>query len=157
MRSGYYHRDAFSLVSSLPPGGVDVTITSPPYGSMKDYGAKDQIGHGQTYEEYLDSVCRIFEGLLQKTKETGSLWIVADTFKHRSQLRLLPFDLAARLTNVGWKLQDVIIWNKTKTLPWSRQGQLRRTFEYILFFSKNRDFKYFVSRIKERRHKASLW
>ncbi len=149
MRSGYYHRDAESLVSSLPADSTDLTVTSPPYGSLKDYGAKNQIGHGQSYQEYLVALTRVFRLLHSKTKETGSLWVVADTFKERSQLRLLPFDLAARLKNIGWILQDVIIWNKTKTLPWSRRGQFRRTFEYVLFFTKSRDFKYFIARIKE--------
>lgn len=157
MRSGYYWRDALSLVSSLPKGSVDVTITSPPYGSMKDYGTKNQIGYGQSHEQYLDSLSRIFQVLFDKTRDTGSLWLIADTFKERSQLRLLPFELVVSLEGIGWKLQDLIIWNKTKTLPWSRQGQFRRTFEYILFFSKSRTFKYFVSRIKEPENLKEWW
>jgi len=116
---------------------------------MKDYGVKNQIGYGQSFSEYLEALSGIFGLLLEKTSDQGSLWVVADTFKERSELRLLPFELAARLGNLGWIMQDVIIWNKAKTLPWSRQGQFRRTFEYILFFTKSRDFSYFVSRIKE--------
>lgn len=148
-RSGYYHRDAASFVKSLPDDFVDVTITSPPYGSLKDYGSNKQIGHGQSYDEYLEALGEVFHAVQRKTKETGSLWIVADTFKQRSRMKLLPFDLISKLEGCGWHLKDIIIWNKTKTLPWSRRGQFRRIFEYLLFFTKSATFKYFISRIKE--------
>jgi len=116
---------------------------------MKDYGSAKQIGHGQSYDEYLKSISEVFRLVYEKTKPTGSLWIVADTFRERSALRLLPFDIATSLKQTGWNLKDVIIWNKTKTLPWSRRGQFRRTFEYILFFAKTERYKYFIDRIKE--------
>jgi DNA modification methylase len=137
------------MVSSLPDDAVDVTVTSPPYGAMKDYGVESQIGFGQPYEDYLDSLSKIFEPLLAKTKGTGSLWLVADSFKDKSKLRLFPFDIATRLVGIGWQLQDVIVWNKTKTLPWSRPGQFRRVFEYVFFFTKTSSFKYFINRVKE--------
>jgi DNA modification methylase len=149
IRSGYYHRDALSLVSSLPERSVDVTISSPPYGALKDYGHKDQIGYGQSYSDYLKSLSDIFTPAYAKTKDSGSLWLVLDTYKEQSQVRLLPFDLTERLRAIGWQLQDLIIWNKTKTLPWSRPGQFRRIFEYILFFTKAKKFKYFIDRVKE--------
>ena len=149
INGGYFCRDAASLISSLPEKSIDVTVTSPPYGALKNYGHKAQIGFGQTYPDYLKSLSDIFGLLYSKTKNSGSLWIVVDTFKERAQLRLLPFDLIQQLSNSGWQLQDIIIWNKSKTLPWSRPGQFRKIFEYILFFSKCPKFKYFINRIKE--------
>lgn len=157
LRSGYQRRDAASFINSLPLSCVDVTITSPPYGAMKDYGDKKQIGYGQSYEDYLMALSKTLGLLYAKTKVTGSLWVVVDTFKEKSQIRVLPFDLADRLKKFGWQLQDVIIWNKTKTLPWSRPGQFRRTFEYILFFAKNKGFKYFINRIKEPDNLKEWW
>ncbi|MGO9640471.1 MAG: DNA-methyltransferase [Candidatus Acidiferrales bacterium] len=148
-RSGYYHQEALSLVSSLPERSVDVTVSSPPYGALKNYGHKDQIGFGQAYPDYLKSLSDIFAELYAKTKDSGSLWLIVDTYKEKSQIRLLPFDLTERLRALGWQLQDLIIWNKAKTLPWSRSGQFRKIFEYILFFAKTKKFKYFIDRIKE--------
>ncbi len=129
---------------------IDVTITSPPYWNLKDYGVKTQIGFGQTYEEYLRDLEKVFRAVFSHTKETGSLWIISDTVKHRGQLRLLPFDLDRRLRRMGWTLQDIIIWNKDRTLPWSHQGKLRNIFEYITFYSKkgSRNFKYYLSRAR---------
>ena len=137
------------MLSSLKDSTVNVTITSPPYGAMKDYGSNQQVGFGQSYDEYLNSLVNIFAVLYRKTADTGSLWIVADTFKENSTLRLLPFELSSRLSGLGWLLKDIIVWNKTRTLPWSGRGQFRRIFEYILFFAKTKDFTYHVDRVKE--------
>lgn len=134
-----------------------MTITSPPYGALKDYGHKAQIGFGQAYPDYLKSLSEIFALLYSKTKETGSLWLVVDTFKEETQFRLLPFDMIQQLSNSGWQLQDIIIWNKSKTLPWSRPGQFRKIFEYILFFSKCPKFKYFINQIKEADDLKEWW
>src|SRR5690242_6451874 len=87
---------------------IDVTITSPPYWNVKDYGRAFQIGHGQTYERYLHDLAQVFQAVHSCTKPTGSLWVVSDTLKLDGELRLLPFDLANELKQVGWKLQDII-------------------------------------------------
>lgn len=143
--------DARNLGKLISSNMVDVTITSPPYGSLKNYGDfKGQIGYKQKYEEeYLTDLQNIFKDVFDVTKDTGSLWIVVNTFKEGGKFRLLPFDLTNRLEKVGWKLRDIIIWDKTKTLPWSRKGQLRSTFEYILFLTKTDKFKYYIQRIKK--------
>lgn len=62
---------------------------------------------------------------------------------------MLPFDLARRLTEIGWILQDIVIWNKDRTLPWSHRGKLRNMFEYITFYSKEREFNYHLGRVRE--------
>jgi len=70
MKSGYYLRDGASMLSSLSDSTVGVTITSPPYGAMKDYGSKQQIGWGRATDEYLRLV-NIFAVLHRKTADTG--------------------------------------------------------------------------------------
>ena len=141
MRKGFlnqYHiGDARSISEFFPSEEfVDVTITSPPYWNLKNYGSRQQVGFGQTYESYLDDLEQIFTSIYRVTKRTGSLWVVADTIKHKGELKLFPFDLADRLKKIGWIHHDIIIWNKDKSLPWSHRGKLRNIFEYILFFSK---------------------
>lgn len=148
---------------------VDVTITSPPYWNLKNYGSEGQIGYGQSYSEYLEDLRKVFSDVHKITKDTGSLWIVLDTFKKKKndrslngikngELVLLPFDVAEKVKASGWKLQDIFIWEKDKTLPWSRKGQLRNIFEYILFFTKTDDFKFYVDRIRISDHtKLKEW
>ncbi len=145
----YHIHDAREISRLLSKEGfVDVTITSPPYWNLKNYECENQIGHGQKYKAYLDDLESVFESIYNMTKDSGSLWIISDTFKRKGRVVLLPFDISARLEKVGWRLQDIIIWTKDKSLPWSHQGKLRNIFEYIMFFSKERKFKYRLSRVR---------
>lgn len=127
---------------------VTTTITSPPYYDMKDYGSDNQIGFGQLYEDYLDDLQLVFKNIYEITKDDGSLWIIIDTFKKDGQVIPLPFDLVTQLVKIGWLLQDIIIWKKDKTVPWSANGFVQRKFEYILFFSKSKQFKYYKDRVR---------
>ena len=54
-------------------------------------------------------------------------------------------------------MQDVIVWHKDKTLPWSHRGKLRNIFEYILFFSKGPRFKYYLSRVRDTEDIKEWW
>jgi DNA modification methylase len=154
----YYLRDARRIRETVHDKIVDVIITSPPYSNLKDYGFNRQIGYGQDYEsEYLADLQDVFGQCYAVTKDTGSLWVVLDTFKRGGTLCLLPFDVANRLGKIGWELFDIIIWNKTKGLPWSRKGQLRNVFEYILFFVKSNRFKYNLDRIKDPKDLKEWW
>ena len=137
-----YNKDARNILDTISPKiKITTTITSPPYFDMKDYDSENQVGYGQTYEEYLNDLKSIFEGVFQITEENGTLWIIIDTFKRNNQVVTLPFDLSNKLKEVGWLLQDVIIWKKDKTVPWSTNGFMQRKFEYILFFSKSVNYK----------------
>lgn len=158
LQNGYYVLDARNLKQIISGKKVDVIITSPPYGSLKDYGVENQIGYGQNYDtDYLNSLEEAFKKCLSVTKDSGSLWIVADTFKQNGDMKFLPFDLAKKLQNLGWNLRDIIIWNKRKTLPWSRKGQLRNIFEYILFFTKGLNFKYYIEHIRDPEELKEWW
>lgn len=127
---------------------IQTTISSPPYFDMKDYGEDNQIGFGQSYEDYLSDIKRVFEQVYDHTKDDGTLWIIIDTFKRDNSIVLLPFDLAAKLKESGWLLQDIIIWKKDKTVPWSNNGFTQRKFEYVLFFSKSPKFKSNKDRVR---------
>lgn len=141
--------DARTLTDIVPPESIDLVLTSPPYADLKDYGHPGQIGFGQSYDTYLQDLKHIFADCHNVCKPSGSMWIVVDTFKRNGALVQLPFEVSQQASQAGWKLQDVIIWHKTKTLPWSHQGRFRRIFEYILFFSKSRRYKYYPERIRE--------
>lgn len=138
-----HNEDARRILEVVDPNiKIATTITSPPYYDMKDYESDNQVGYGQTYDAYLSDLKSIFEGVYKVTKEDGTLWIIIDTFKRNNQVVTLPFDLADKLKEIGWLLQDIIIWKKDKTVPWSNSGFMQRKFEYILFFTKSTNYKY---------------
>lgn len=149
VKSQIYNIDARKLSEILPDGQIiQTTISSPPYYDMKDYGVDGQVGFGQSYDAYLDDITNIFKQVLDHTVDDGTLWIIVDTFKRGNNLVLLPYDIAERLKSIGWKLQNIIIWKKDKTVPWSSGGFVQRKFEYILFFSKNSQYKSYGDRAR---------
>jgi DNA modification methylase len=154
----YLIHDSRKMLELLPDQPfVNVTVTSPPYWDRRDYGSKRQIGFGQSYEVYLDDLEKVFRSIHSITVDKGSLWVISDTIKQDGELRLLPFELAARLKTAGWILQDIIIWNKDRTLPWSHQGKLRNIFEYIAFYSKGPTFNYYLDRVRDVTELRDWW
>jgi len=143
-----YNEDAREILKFIDNNVITSTITSPPYFDMKDYDSSNQIGIRQTYDDYLRDLQIVFKNIQKITKDDGTLWIIIDTFKKNGQVIPLPFDLVSKLAEIGWLLQDIIIWKKDKTVPWSRNGFVQRKFEYILFLSKSRSFKYYKDRVR---------
>ncbi len=144
-----YNEDSRKMSSILPTDiTIQTTITSPPYFDMKDYGVDGQIGYGQKYNDYLQDLKSVFSQVYEKTTNDGTLWVIIDTFKRNNSIVALPFDLVEKLKDVGWLLQDIIIWKKDKTVPWSNNGFTQRKFEYILFFSKTSKYKNNKDRVR---------
>lgn len=146
----YYCLDARKLHEIVKPSSVQVVITSPPYFDVKNYGKNSyQIGWKQDYDSYIADIRDILHKCFEATVTTGTMWVVADTYKREGRLKLLPLDLMKVLEEVGWIPQDIIIWDKVKNLPYSSIGQFRNNFEYILVSSKTQEFKYYIDRIRE--------
>lgn len=143
----YFIHDARKIKELPLKSSIDLIITSPPYFDMKDYGSKNQIGFGQSYEAYLKDIELVFEQCYSVTKESGSLWIIVDILRKEGDIKLLPLEIIQRVQQSGWKLQDIIIWKKDKTVPFTHYGQMRNISEYILFFSKTKNFKFYRERI----------
>ncbi|MDB2225950.1 DNA methyltransferase [Halorubrum ezzemoulense] len=49
----------------------------------------------------------------------------------------------------SWILQDIVVWNKNRALPYTKEGRLRNVFEYILCFSKSPDYELQMDQIRE--------
>jgi DNA modification methylase len=150
----------------LEPGSVRCTITSPPYWDLKTYADGDarEIGCGQSKPEYLEAVGRVLEQVSKLSREDGVLWLVADTIRDRTkvssglaELTPLPFELAQVARENDWRLQEIVIWKKDKTLPYSGQGKLRNLMEYVLFFTRSGDFIHRPFRCAERHLPQAEW
>ncbi len=128
---------------------MDVTVTSPPYYDLKDYKDSRQIGHGQSYEVYKNDLIDVFSKVRQVTKDSGSLWVVVDNLRINSKLTLLPFEMAEWIRSCGWILQDILVWDKLKSRPVTRGLGLRKVYEHILVFSKTKEFKKNLERVRD--------
>ena len=130
-----------SMWATLPrPQSI---ITSPPYLDMHDYGNSSQIGiRGQSTEEYLNQMCRLFRDCHDISAPNATFWLVAGSVRRNKRLILLPDLLAGRAERAGWKLRESIVWDKQKALPWTHHGELRDITEQVLLFSKTDEFKF---------------
>ena len=156
----YHVADARQLGDLLGDQRVDVTITSPPYWDVKDYESADQIGYRQSYDRFMDDLLSVFDAVWRATTPDGCLWIVLDSIKKRGRVHLLPLDLANRLatrTTHSWHLQDVLIWHKPHSLPWTHSGKLQGHFEYILCLSKSRQLKLNLDALRTTNGLANWW
>lgn len=136
---------------------IDLTVTSPPYWDVKQYGEVAQTGFGQTYEDYKQSIAQIFQGVYDLSKPNASLYVNVDTIKRNGKIVRLQDDITNILERIGWIHRDIIIWDKGKTLPWSRKGQMRNIFEYVLFFTKSNNYKYNIDSIKTVEELKEWW
>jgi DNA modification methylase len=156
--------DAHDLsVLGLQRESVRCTITSPPYWDLiKHYAGEEaepdalEIGHGQSKEAYLKDVRQVFSQIYELTREDGVMWLVVDTMRDRkstptglAEIMPLPFELAEQARLAKWRFQDVVIWGKDKTLPYSGQGKLRNLTEYVLFFTRSVEFAHYPYRCAE--------
>lgn len=79
--------------------------------------------------------CKECDDRLIKDRETGELECEKCGWQHD------PLD-------ESWRLQEVVVWDKKRARPWSRKGQFRNVFEYILCFSKTTEFKFNLDNIR---------
>lgn len=148
----HFGRDARNLKEIVAGFRPQAIITSPPYLDLKDYGPENQIG-GRNMSEFLAELEKVFKACYDVLADDGTLWIVTDSLKRDGRMIPLPFELARRLEGIGFLLQDVVIWRKDKTLPYSSPGRFRNLFEYIHVYSKSKKFKFRAHRAAVR-HKS---
>ncbi|GAA0452536.1 site-specific DNA-methyltransferase (plasmid) [Halococcus dombrowskii] len=86
----------------------------------------DELENLQNHDICLEQDC---SGYLEQDRENGSL----ECSKCGAVHNPLP---------ESWRMEDNIIWDKTRTRPWTRKGQLRNVHEYVTVFSKSDGFTY---------------
>ncbi len=105
-------------MKALPPSCIPLTVTSPPYDSIRDYG-----GHLWDHESF----ALVAHELYRVTMEGGVLcWVVRDQLV-RGSMTCTSFRQAIFLRGLGFRL-DGIIYAKTK--GW-RRPEKRRYAEQV--------------------------
>lgn len=69
-------------IKLLDDNSVRTVVTSPPYYRLRRYGDSDEeIGTEETPEEFVESLCKVFDEIRPKLKEDGTLWVnLGDTY-----------------------------------------------------------------------------
>ena len=142
-----HHMDAEKGLQELTCK-VHLTVTSPPYFNVKEYVSY------KSYEDYLDTLKRIFTLVYEKTYDgrvccvnLSNILIPRLTRAHESKRIPLAFHFVGLMESIGWKFLEDIVWVKPEGASKNRNGgffQHRQPLaykpntvnEYILIFQK---------------------
>ena len=106
-------------------GVVDLTVTSPPYDSLRTYNG---------YEFNFEATAR---ELYRVTKPGGVVvWVVGDAVVNGGETGT-SFRQALYFQEVGFRLFDTMIYEKTGT-SYPSNGRYTQVFEYMFVLSKSR-------------------
>ena len=126
------HGDCLDLIPTLEDESISLVVTSPPY-------ADQRAGHyqGVAEEDYPDFTVEWMSALAPKMRPDGSVFVVI-----RPHLRdgvLSEYVLRTRLAvrEVGWHECEELIWLKPDAPPLGSLKRPRRTWESVLWFSRN--------------------
>ena len=104
---------------------VRAIITSPPYLDTQNYRVARQIGFGQTHDDYLADLGRVFSYCWDLSTDDATMWLVVGALRRSGRLIQLPEMLTNLASEAGWIPREQVTWAKGKSLPWARPGEFR--------------------------------
>lgn len=150
-----HNADVRDLLKYVEPESVDICITSPPYWDIlnqkrtadnkpiRNYGnLEGDLGTISDYREFINSLAEIFS-LVYKVLKPQKYCIV-NVMDLRKKSTFYPFhmDVANFMTEIGFKFDDIIIWdrrqeyNNLRPLGYPSVFRINRVNEYLLIFQK---------------------
>lgn len=135
-------------MTELADGHVTLTVTSPPYWDLKDYGHAGQIGQ-EHYDAYLARLDRVWQECYRVSHQRSVLAVVVGNRRREKVFYPLAFDIAGSIT--GWRLVDILIWYIPNALPqakWYVERAHDSKFEFILVFAKDYSYSYTFHKVR---------
>jgi DNA modification methylase len=147
--------DARHMETYLPPASISTLITSPPYwvihrrARTADYKKPrpysemaSDLGNIDRYEDFLAELRKIFASAYQLLKP--SAYCIVNVMDLRYGASFIPYhvDIITQLTQIGFSLEDIIIWNRVKEynnlrpLGYPHKFIVNKVHEYLLIFRK---------------------
>lgn len=154
-------------MKDIPDGSVNLIITSPPYGALKDYENTDQIGLNQSYQDYIKNLNKVWAECVRVLAPDGKLCInIMPLFESgekthfgRRITHTVISDLEAFMNSTGVMFTFALyIWDKRKITRFSSFGSypyptnIFSTFpyEWIVVFCKKGKRPNVSAEIKEK-------
>ena len=145
--------DSREIVAELPNESVHLAITSPPYWTLKKYREHpDQLGHVDDYDEFLEAIDLVWEGVRRTLVPGGRLVIVVGDvcLSRRKFGRHVVVPLHAGIQEhcrvLGYDNLAPIIWHKIANArlevangssflgkPYEPNSVIKNDIEFILF------------------------
>ncbi|MEM3626423.1 MAG: site-specific DNA-methyltransferase [Candidatus Bathyarchaeia archaeon] len=152
-----YCEDAKDLLKYVKPSSVDLVITSPPYWNIhtrkrtadykepRPYSSLERdLGNISDFNEFMDELKSIFEKVHTVLKSGKRCVVIVMDIRQGSQFIPFHMNVANMMSEIGFILEDVIIWDRRKEysnlrpLGYPYVFIVNKTHEYILIFRKNR-------------------
>jgi site-specific DNA-methyltransferase (adenine-specific) len=124
--------DCLELMKKMPDGGVDLTVTSPPYDSLRSYNGNNALWGEHIWKAVIQDLYRV-------TKDGGVVvWVVGDATIKGSETGT-SFKQALCAKECGFNLHDTMIWEKKNPIPNDpRQNRYIQGFEFMYVLSKGK-------------------
>lgn len=121
-----YNENCIDTMKSIPNDFIDLVVTSPPYDDLRKYN-----GYSFDFEAIANELYRII-------KPGGVIvWVVGDATKDGSESGT-SFKQALYFKEIGFNLNDTMIWYKTNSMPQVSQPRYTQCFEYMFILSKGK-------------------
>ena len=155
-------------MAELQNKSVHLVITSPPYWQLKDYGASDQIGFNDSYEDYINNLNLVWRECSRVLNDGCRLCInIGDQFArsvYYGRYKIIPIrtEIIKFCETQGFDYMGAIIWQKATTMnttggatimgsfPYPRNGIIKLDYEFILIFKKSGEAPIVSREIKEK-------
>ena len=135
-----YNENCLDTMGRMKDNFIDITVTSPPYGTLRKYN-----GFSFDFESVAKELYRV-------TKEGGIVvWVVADKCINGGE-SMDSFKQALYFVECGFRLYDTMIWNKPSPQA-PTEGRYYDTFEYMFVFSKGKPKT--LNLLKDRKNKTA--
>ena len=143
------------IMEELDDNSIQLIITSPPYGKIKDYGSEDQIGFYDSFEDYFERLNHVWSECYRVLEPKCRMIInIGDQYLRTAKFgRYRIVSIASRIINdclkIGFDYLGDIIWQKISTtnttggcslmgsIYYPRNGLLTYDYEHILIFKKH--------------------
>jgi DNA modification methylase len=151
------HGDARKLLQYVHAGSVDLVITSPPYWDVllrkrsadykdiRNYGDEDaDLGKLHDYQRFLDELRAVFEQVFGALRPGAYCCVVVMDLRKKDHFYPLHSDLATFMRDIGYRYDDLIIWdrhheyNNLRPLGYPAVFRVNKAHEFILIFQKPR-------------------
>lgn len=150
-----FNKSIFEVPKILQENSVDLVITSPPYWDIltekrsadgkqiRKYSDSDEdLGNVHSYEEFLTKLKNAFAGVYQVLKKGKYCAVVVMDIRKKSKFYPFHIDLIHNMNEIGFELDDIVIWDRQKEynnmrpLGYPSVFRVNKVHEFILIFKK---------------------
>lgn len=147
--------DSRDLCQYVAFDSVDMVITSPPYWDIllekrtvdnkesRAYGeTRQDLGKIRDYEEFLLELRKVFEQVFAVVKPKSYCCVIVMDLRKKDRFYPLHMDISKFMADIGFILDDIIIWNRgqeynnLRPLGYPSVFRVNRIHEFILIFQK---------------------